>query len=124
MRLLASSWSSLIIVLIVVVLVLAGLLVAFVVTSILVVGVASVGIVVAAESSQRNQGRGEVGDLRLIVVPLATMLLLIVMMLVIVTLILVVVVIGVGLLRVMRVALIVMASLWLARHDCGRIMFN
>ena len=113
-----------VIVLIVVVLVLAGLLVAFIVTPILVVGVVGVGIVVAAESSQRSQDWGEVSDLRLVVVPLASMLLLIVVMLVIVTLILVVVVIRVGLLRVMRVAFIVMASLWLARHGCGRIMFN
>ena len=62
--------------------------------------------------------------IRLIVVPFATMLLLVVLMVVVVALVLIVVVIGVGLLRVMGVAIVVMASLRMARHDYGRIMFK
>lgn len=52
------------------------------------------------------------------------MLLLVVLMVVVVALVLIVVVIGVGLLRVMGVAIVVMASLRMARHDYGRIMFK
>lgn len=52
LRLLASSWSPLIIVLVVIVLVLAAVLVAFIVASILLIRVVGVCIVVATESRQ------------------------------------------------------------------------